>query len=124
MLDLHAPLLRASAQIEQLPRTAIMQSRSPSGRAFEPLTESTLQARRPGQGRKPLLRTGAALASFKCLVVGTNGLLLRGAGYLRYHASHRNPFPFEPGAGGRVRPIGRVYEIIARELRAHIHGRK
>jgi hypothetical protein len=124
--DPRAALTVIAAHIEQVTRDSFHQSRSPAGQRFDPLKLSTLLARGPGQSTKPLVRSGEALASVRCVVVGMNTLSLRAAGYLGFHVrgssklAKRNPFPFELGHGGRMRPIPKLYKLMSTVLRAHV----
>jgi hypothetical protein len=124
VMDLRPALQAAAPQIEQLTRDAFLNSRSPAGRTFRPLALSTLMARKPGQSTKPMIRTGAALASVRCLVRDRSTLVLRVIGYVAYHLNDRNPLPIETGPNGRLAPIRRVYEIVSAEIRAYLRGER
>ena len=128
--DMRPVMASVARQLEQMSRDAIDRSRSPAGRQFARLAASTLRARKPGEHRIPLKKTGDSYDEIRCFPSLRNGLVMLVPRNLRWHMTagprrpKRNAFPFEISAGGKAHPIPKVLKLIRDTTRAHVVAMK
>lgn len=124
--NLQPVMARVAPAVEKMARASIDRSRSPAGQQFKALAPSTLAARKPGEDRIPLKKTGASYAAIRCFPSAKNGIVLLAPRTLRFHMTakgrrpKRNAFPFEIGGDDKPHPIPKLDKLIRATLRAYL----